>query len=279
MRLQPPRQWVRRPLWIAGLLVVTLVFVTVATFNANTVRPNLNFSVPGSVLLQIRSDDKSGWLTIVIANQGRSWFVIPRDAVLSNGVTVQTVESTARSLNLDQTSAALESLLRIDFDAVWQIDRLGLSAFVEAAEGVVVTPRRTGVISPPTAQPLSVEAGVAIKLAGTYASMYALEPDLSSEMVRYRRFDEVLSSLMSRLDAATLTTVLPAIGSASRSSMDQAELISFIEELQQLRVVADPEIAVLPTISATFNGEQYLYLLTAARTALIDAGVRERIVP
>ena len=83
--------------------------------------------------------------------------------------------------------------------------------------------------------------------------------------------------MLFRSDAGTLTTALPAIGSASRSSMDQAELISFIEKLQQLRAVRKPRVILLPTITATYNGEEYLYLLTAARTALIKAGVHERI--
>ena len=279
MTEMPPRQWLRRPLWITGLLVVTLVFATVATFNARTARPNLNFKVPDSLLLQIRADDKSGWLTFVIANQGRTWFVVPREAVLSNGVTVQTIETTARSLNLDQTAAALESLLNVEFDEVWQVDRLGLSAFVEAAGGVIVTPKVDGVISPATAEPLAIGGGSAINLSGMYASTYAVDPSIATNRDRYRRFDQVFSSLMARLDAGTLTTALPAIGSASRSSMDQAELISFIEKLQQLRAVRKPRVIMLPTITATYNGEEYLYLLTAARTALIKAGVHERITP
>lgn len=274
-----PRQWLRRSLWIGGLLVITAVMVTVATFNANTVKPNLNFTMPDSVLLQVRNDDKAGWLTVVITGKGERWFIVPAEAVVSNGVTVQTVESTAKSLNLDQTSAALESLLNVDFDEVWQVDRLGLSAFVEAAEGVIVTPRHDIRITPPNAPELSLLGGVSVKLSGMYASMYAVDPTLTADQSRYARLDAVLASLMSRLDAATLPTVLPAIGSASRSSMEQAELIAFIEKLQQLRAISDPDIATLATIEATYNGQKYQYLLTKARTALIEAGVRERIAP
>jgi hypothetical protein len=274
-----PNQWLRRSLWIAGLLVVTAAVGTVATFNANTVKPNLNFTMPDSVLLQVRDSDKAGWLTIVIADNGRQWFIVPAQAVVSNGVTVQTVESTAKALNLDQTSAALEALLNVDFDEVWQVDRLGLSAFVEAADGVIITPERDLKIAPTNAPDLNLLGGVAYKLSGTYASVYALDPALRADTKRYERFDAVISSLMSRLDAATLPTVLPAIGSASRSSMTQPELIAFIEKLQQLRAVSDPDVATLPTILATYNGQKYSYLLTAARTQLIEAGVRERITP
>jgi hypothetical protein len=274
-----PRQWLRRSLWIAGLLVVTAVVATVATFNANTVKPNLNFSMPQSVLLQIRADDKSGWLTVVIADRGKRWFIVPADSVVSNGVTVQTVASTAAALNLNQTSAALESLLSVDFDEVWQVDRLGLSAFVEAADGVVVTPHHDLKIAPTTAPDLNVLGGVAVRLTGLYASVYALDPTLTSDMARYSRLDAILTSLMSRLDAASLPTVLPAIGSASRSSMSQPEVISYIEKLQQLRTVSDPEVDVLPTLQATYNGQKYRYLLTEGRTLLIEAGVHERITP
>ena len=133
--------------------------------------------------------------------------------------------------------------------------------------------------SPQTAEPLAIGGGSTINLSGMYASTYAVDPSIATDRDRYRRFDQVFSSLMARLDAGTLTTALPAIGSASRSSMDQAELISFIEKLQQLRAVRKPRVILLPTITATYNGEEYLYLLTAARTALIKAGVHERITP
>mgnify|MGYP000190369423 CR=1 FL=1 len=103
-----PNQWLRRSLWIAGLLVVTAAIGTVATFNANTVKPNLNFTMPDSVLLQVRDSDKAGWLTIVIADNGRQWFIVPAQAVVSNGVTVQTVEG-AR-VEVGQPVATIEAM-------------------------------------------------------------------------------------------------------------------------------------------------------------------------
>lgn len=273
----PPRQWLRRMLWLAGLAVLTALLATVATFNANNVEPNINFTMPRGVLLQVRDADKAGWLTLVIADSGKKWFVIPADAVLSNGVTVQTVESTARSLNLDQTSAALEDVLKVEFDEVWQVDRLGLSAFVEAAGGVEVTPKTTVVLSPLSAPDLSVLGAVTVRLSGVYAALYAVDPSIEKPIQRYRRFDEVWRELMAHLDAATLPEVLPAIGSASRSSMTQLRLVAFIDQLQQIRSLAKPQVVVLPTIEAIYYGQPHRYLLSEARETLIAAGIRERI--
>jgi len=273
----PPRQWLRRALWLAGLGVLTALLATVATFNANNVKPNFNFSMPRGVLLQVRDSDKSGWLTVVIADKGNTWFVVPAEAVVSNGLTVQTVGSTARSLNLDQTSAALEELLNIEFDEVWQIDRLGLSAFVEAAGGVDITPQKTMVLSPLSAPDLNLLGGVTVRLQGVYASLYAVDPTITKSKLRYNRFDEVWRELMAHLDGATLPDVLSAIGSASRSSMTQSELVAYIDRMQQIRDAAAPKVRVLPTIEASYGGEPHLYLLSAAREALVAAGIRERI--
>lgn len=274
------RLWLRRLLAISGSMILVAIMVTAVTFRDELVSTPAPVSMPNSMLVQIRGDDKNAVLSFIIADQGRSWFVLPANAVLTNGVTPQTVGSVAAALDIANAPREIENSLQISLDETWVIDRLAIAAMVESVGGITISAREDITLIPPNAeQGLSLTANTPTFLNGMYASLYGVDTRRSDPTGRLRVFFEIFAPLLQKLDGGTLPEVLSAVGSTSRSSLEQRELIAVIDKLQYLDSVGQRRITILPTIWGVYEGKRGRYLTREAREQLLAAGVRETITP
>ena len=279
MESEPITLWFRRALTVFGFGLLLAVIATVATLRAQTPPSAIDYEMPQTVLLQVRDDDQQGYLNILLADEGKSWFVIPSAVVVRQGADVITLSESATAINQNASQSALSASLDIEIDEIWQINRLGLAAYLESIGGNIRVNPREETTLPVSDGELTLAAGQTALLSGTLASHYVVDLQNLNEFQKSRRFVEVWAQLMNRLDGATLPEILSSIGSASRSSLPQLELINYVEKVQSAWSVGRPPVIVLATITATYQGQPQIYLTTKARQRLLAAKVRERITP
>ncbi|MEY3278474.1 MAG: hypothetical protein RLZZ426_960 [Actinomycetota bacterium] len=272
MSLTRESQWVRRIMSVAGFVTLTAALVLVATFNANLSKPQdpvLKF--PNSLLFQIRDDAKAAVLSVIIVNQGRDWFVVPRDAVVQDSPGRILVSQSTETLDVSSSARQISEVLSIDIEDSWQIDRLGISGLVDSIGGVQVTPVRDQVISVSDDDYVILKKGEPIMLSGMYASLYATEGSPQRQLVA---FAQVWDQLLKRTDAANLRVVLGSLGSSTRATITIPVMVNLFEKLQIVQSFGGPRIHYLPTIEGTVNGNLGLYLTNQGRSELISAGVQ-----
>jgi hypothetical protein len=260
-----------------GVAILVGLFVAVATFNASRHEQQLpNFAMPHSMLLQIRDDDRQAQISVIVAGNGKNWFVIPKHTRLVIDDKNSTVAKTASALTVNGSLDAVANSLDAEIEHVWQLDRLGLAALVESINGVDVVPDEDLVIgTAANNQQMVLQKGKRIHLNGSFASQYALAPSSPS----YEKFLEVWTQVMSKTDAATLSAVLNAVGSVSRASLGQTDLVSVFEKWQQIYAVdADVWKSVKTERLSDVDGA-FSMISASGRAELIESGVRERIAP
>lgn len=264
--------WIRRFMTATGVATLTAVLVVVATFNANINRPETSQLIfPKSILFQIREDDKSAALSVIIADNGQKWFVVPRDAVVEDSPGRITVAQSTETLDINSAARQISGVLDVEIEMSWQIDRLAISGLVDSVGGVTVVPLRTQIIAVSDDDFVELERGQAITLTGMYASLYATQGGPQQQL---EAFTQVWEQLMLRTDGANLRPVLVSVGSSSRATIAIPELVMLFEKLQSVQAIGGPRVQQLPTIDGTVEGKPGKYLTNAGRDLLLAAGVQ-----
>lgn len=269
----------RRALNFTGVGIVIAVIVAIASFNASAQSRDIpNFTMPRSVLFQLRDDHQHAVLSALVTNRGSTWLVIPRDTVMDLSDKSSTISNTAQAVTLGGAINALESSSQIKIDAAWQIDRLGIAAFVESIGGIDVTPSRDMVLGDEkTPNHVSLTAHRQVHLDGIYAAWYAIGNGSSTRQQQLLQFKEVWTALLRNIDAATLPAVLESVGSVSRASMPIPELVAMFEKWQQVTSVDGITWIGVKTRYITTNQGQIRTISPEGYRQFLDAGVRERI--
>ncbi len=276
-----PSRRIRRVLNAVGVSLVIGVIVAIATFNASTQQRELpDFSMPEAMLFQLRDDNRHAVMSAVVTKQGSTWLVIPRDTVMDITDRTSTISNTAQAVTLNGAVDALASSTEFNIDAVWQIDRLGIAAFVESIGGVDVTPNRDMILGDEkSVDRMVLYKGQRVHLDGIFAAWYALGNGSASRQNQLIQFREVWSALLRDIDAASLNTILESVGSVSRASLPTPELVAVFEKWQQVAAVSGNEwIGVKTRYIRTVQG-QIRVISPEGYRQFLDAGVRERITP
>lgn len=264
--------WIRRIMTATGVATLTAMLVVVATFNANLNRPDSSqLLFPKSILFQLRDDDKSAVISVIVANGGKEWFVVPRDAVVQDSPGRITVAQSTETLDINSSARQISAVLDVEIETSWQIDRLAISGLVDSLGGVEIYPTSNQTIRVSDDDFVELHTGQSIKLSGMYASLYATQGTAEQQMVA---FQKVWEQLMLHTDGANLKAVLASVGSSSRATIPIPELVQLFEKLQAVQAIGGARVQTLPTIEGTVSGQRGRYLTNAGRNQLISAGVQ-----
>lgn len=217
--------WLQRTLVFVGLALITGVLVATSLFNQRNVQPE-PLELPSSMLFQLRNDDGIAVLSAVFGSRNNDWYVLPADLQVGD----ELLGDTANGLDIGYPQRQLQRLVGIKVDGSWRLDRLGLAALLDTVDGVSITPSRDVVIENADGGELRLRKGQSYRLNSQLASRYAVNcapEDCAS------RFAQVWRALLDKLDAAWVPTILPSVGSSSRTNVPQADLVALIDRLQQ----------------------------------------------
>ncbi|MEY4323232.1 MAG: LytR cpsA psr family [Actinomycetota bacterium] len=273
--------WLRRLLNYIGVVLLGSVVVAVATFNAQSQNPTLpNFTMPHALLFQLRGDDSHAVLSAVVADQGRTWFVVPNDTIMDITDKNSSISKVAEGVVPEGAVNAMSLGANVEIDDAWQVDRLGLAALVELIGGVQVTPKNDMLLgaTTPNAQ-LSLSKNVTVQLNGIFAAWYALGEGAQSPAGKLAQFREVWQQIMQRTDAATLSPVMSSVGASSHSTLSIAQLVALFEKWQQINETDDISWLGLHTEYVGSEFGRIRMISASGRQQLLDAGVHERIAP
>jgi anionic cell wall polymer biosynthesis LytR-Cps2A-Psr (LCP) family protein len=261
------------------VILIGAVVVAVATFNAESQNQQLpHFTVPDTVLFQLRSDDSHAVLSAVVADRGRTWFVIPNDTIMDKSDINSTIARIAEGVVPEGAVNAVSLGANVKIDEAWQLDRLGIAALVELVGGVQVTPKSDMLLgaTTPNAQ-MSLSKNVTVQLNGIFAAWYALGEGAQSPSGKVAQFHEVWQQIMQRTDAATLSPVMSSVGASSHSTLSLPELVALFEKWQQINETDGISWVGIKTEYVGSEFGRIRVISALGRQQLLDAGAHERL--
>jgi hypothetical protein len=232
-----------------GLIGVTLIFVLIVSPNAEKL---INESDTNrTVLVQFRDDYDFAQLNFVVADRGTKWFYLQSNLEFSTDPSLTTLGSSSQNIVLQSSLNRLNETYGIEVDDVWQIDKVAFASLVEAADGV------------------SVRDPQERTLNGFEAVSYVFEATKNPEVI-LSRFRKIWRQVVSSFGTKELINVLTAIGSSSRSTIEQSDLAGYLQGMAKQRKHV--------IFRKTHLDEEFM-LTFKSRKRLIEAGVRETLAP
>ena len=258
----------RRLLRTLFVLLLGGLLVAVSLINRSQTSVD-SVKLPTSVLFQLRDDAGLAVVNAVITNDNTDWLSLPARLQVGDRM----LGELAVGLDVSAATRGIRNEVGFDIAQTWQIDRLGLAALIDNVDGVEVKAARNLTLTASNGESISLMAGYNYKLDAKFGSTYATDCE-PRECVR--RFNQVWRSLMERLDSAWLPEILESVGSSSRSTLNQLELVSLIERMQQRNAQQPTRILHLASKrAATLQGARWL--TAAARKRLLEAGVAQSV--
>lgn len=237
---------VQKVLTLLGISILVTILVSVLTFRSTESSTDVSLDFPPALMLQIRDVDKVSTLTFVLTDAGRTWFLIPEDLVVADSPRRVTTNDLANGILTDAVRSTFSSLLQYEDVDVWQLEANALSAFVEVIGGYEVNNQR---------------------LNGNQALEY-----LSiGESGDTKRFQRLWRTIVINLDAGELSSVLPNLGSTSRSNRPIESLISYFGSMQATIESNSITIRKVQCIEGSVNGRIGLYLKEKSRLAIVKS--------
>lgn len=209
-----------------GLLLLAAAVAVVSFLNQPAAEAPA-IAMPESVLLQVPGDDRDSVVNFLILDGGRTWLPLPVGMVLVPGTDPITLGEAADDLNPGRAAELLSVRLDLEITEAWQLDRLALAALVDSLSGIDITSDDEVFLE----SGMTVPAGEVFNLSGLAASEFAVSGE---GRVRAARFLEVWRAVLAETDAAFLPDLLTGLGSSSRATMSQPELVQYFEKLQYL---------------------------------------------
>lgn len=240
-----------RGVTLLGIALISFTLILVFVIQPDSESQYKKSNKSRTLLLQIRGEDKFSEINFIVTQRGAKWFYLPSDLVLAVEPTLMTIGSTSQNLILTKSRDEFNESYGLAVDDAWQIDLVAFASLVESANGVEV--------KNPFSQTLN----------GFEAINYVFEATENPKVI-LDRFIEVWPAVISSFDSKDLINVLTAIGSSSRSSVEQYEFASYLRAMARLKDdVVFKESRVDDESRLTFK----------SRKRLIQAGVRETLAP
>ncbi len=234
-----------------GIVVITfaLIFIFIVHPTAENQSPASNSK--RSLLVQFRDAELFSELNFIVVDHGSKWFYLPNNLVFERSMGSSTLGATSQNLILQNSQNQLNDSVGIQIDDVWQINKVAFASLIEAVDGVTV-------------QDLAAKT-----LTGFEAYSYVFDATDRPEEV-LQRFEEIWPQVVDSFGSRNLQNELTAIGSSSRSSIEQSEFIGYLRMMNKHR-----KQLVFKKLQLTSD----YTLKVKARQRLIDAGVRETLAP
>lgn len=246
---------------LVGAIALSSISLSLTSANSNP-----KFIQPVGVLVQIRNDQNQAAQSAILL--GNSWIWLSPNLLAKANSPAVNLRNSADTLDVATAAGWLSQTYELQNLEAWTMDVTAITALVDLIGSVEVRPETDLQLESAGKPVMVLKQGMKTRLSGTAAGVYALSSTSA--------FEEVWLEVLRGLDAAYLPTVLPAIGAASRSTLEVSELIVLIEKIQANSVAGDFKFETWEGTPKLVQDQVFDVFSDAELAQLLAAGVVKR---